>query len=78
MPHDNNRVIIVGAGPVGLTAALALARRGIPSVLLAAEPESVRWSRRGNPSGLRRAPAPATAALPPLADEIPPPPERIR
>ena len=41
MPHDNNRVIIVGAGPVGLTAALALARRGIPSVLLAAEPELV-------------------------------------
>lgn len=41
MQSDNDRVIVVGAGPVGLTAALALARRGIPSVLLAAEPELV-------------------------------------
>lgn len=39
MLSDSNRIIIVGAGPVGLTAALALARRGIPSVLLAAEPK---------------------------------------
>src|SRR6478609_7449515 len=41
MPNQNDRIIIVGAGPVGLTAALALARRGIPNVLLAAEPELV-------------------------------------
>jgi peptidoglycan hydrolase-like protein with peptidoglycan-binding domain len=49
--------------------------------LLTAEPEEVRWSRRGNPAGLRTAVsgrAPATASLPPLADEIPPPPERSR
>ena len=39
MPH--NRVVIVGAGPVGLTAALALARRGIPNVVLASEPDLV-------------------------------------
>jgi 3-(3-hydroxy-phenyl)propionate hydroxylase len=39
--RDTDRVIVVGAGPVGLTAALALARRGIPAVLLAAEPELV-------------------------------------
>jgi 3-(3-hydroxy-phenyl)propionate hydroxylase len=39
MPPD--RVIVVGAGPVGLTAALALARRGIPTLVLAAEPELV-------------------------------------
>jgi 3-(3-hydroxy-phenyl)propionate hydroxylase len=37
----NDRVIVVGAGPVGLTAALALARRNIPTVLLAAEPDLV-------------------------------------
>jgi 3-(3-hydroxy-phenyl)propionate hydroxylase len=41
MSNENDRVIIVGAGPVGLTAALALHRRGIPTILLAAEPELV-------------------------------------
>jgi len=41
MPTDRDRIIVVGAGPVGLTAALALGRRGIPTVLLAAEPELV-------------------------------------
>jgi 3-(3-hydroxy-phenyl)propionate hydroxylase len=41
MSNENDRVIIVGAGPVGLTAALALHRRGIPTMLLAAEPELV-------------------------------------
>jgi len=40
-PMQNDRVVIVGAGPVGLTAALALGRRGIPTVLLAAESELV-------------------------------------
>jgi 3-(3-hydroxy-phenyl)propionate hydroxylase len=37
MPHNLDRVVIVGAGPVGLTAALALARRNIPTLLLASE-----------------------------------------
>jgi 3-(3-hydroxy-phenyl)propionate hydroxylase len=41
MSSQNDRVIVVGAGPVGLTAALALGRRGIPAVVLAAEPEPV-------------------------------------
>ena len=41
MPNDTDRIIIVGAGPVGLTAALAIGRRGIPAVVLAAEPELV-------------------------------------
>src|SRR6476661_5739267 len=38
---QSDRVIIVGARPVGLTAALALARRQIPTVVLAAEPALV-------------------------------------
>jgi len=37
----NDRIVVVGAGPVGLTAALALGRRSIPIVLLAAEPQLV-------------------------------------
>jgi 3-(3-hydroxy-phenyl)propionate hydroxylase len=41
MPSDKDRIIVVGAGPVGLTAALARGRRGIPAVVLAAEPELV-------------------------------------
>src|ERR1700687_3627466 len=41
MSNRNDRVVVVGAGPVGLTAALALGRRGIPAVLLAAESELV-------------------------------------
>jgi 3-(3-hydroxy-phenyl)propionate hydroxylase len=38
MSSSSDRVVVVGAGPVGLTAALALGRRGIPAVVLAAEP----------------------------------------
>src|ERR1700748_3200607 len=41
MPTDKDRIVVVGAGPVGLTAALALGKRGIPTTLLAAEPELV-------------------------------------
>ena len=45
MLNGKDRVVVVGAGPVGLTAALALARRGIPTVLLAAETELVKELR---------------------------------
>lgn len=45
MSDRTDRVVIVGAGPVGLTAALALARRGIPNVVLEAEPELVQELR---------------------------------
>src|SRR5882757_5198769 len=42
---SNDCVIVVGAGPVGLTSALALGRRGIPTVLVTSEPELVRELR---------------------------------
>src|SRR6201996_8701970 len=45
MSDKKDRVIVVGAGPVGLTAALALARRNIPVVVLAAEAELVKELR---------------------------------
>ena len=41
MVSESDRIVVVGAGPVGLTAALSLIRRGIPVTLLAAEPELV-------------------------------------
>lgn len=45
MSTKTDRVVIVGAGPVGLTAAMALARRGIPNVVIEAEPELVQELR---------------------------------
>src|SRR6202045_3560587 len=39
MMQHNDRVIVVGAGPVGAVTALALVKKGIPVTLLEAEPE---------------------------------------
>ena len=45
MAGKKQRVIVVGAGPVGAIMALALARKGIPLLLLEAEPEPVEDQR---------------------------------
>jgi 3-(3-hydroxy-phenyl)propionate hydroxylase len=44
----NNRVIIAGAGPVGLLVALVLARQDVPVVVLEAEPGLTRDLRAGS------------------------------
>jgi 3-(3-hydroxy-phenyl)propionate hydroxylase len=46
--NQHDRVIIVGAGPVGLTAALALARQDIPVLVLEAEPALTHDLRAGS------------------------------
>ncbi|HDR30069.1 FAD-dependent oxidoreductase, partial [Rhodovulum sp.] len=51
-PEPRHKVVIIGAGPVGLVLALDLARRGTPSVLLeagdavATGSRAMSWSRR--------------------------------
>ena len=45
MTHAKDRIVVVGAGPVGLTAALGLARRNIPVVLVTAETEPIKELR---------------------------------
>lgn len=45
MTTTDARVVIVGGGPVGLTAALTLAQRGVPSVILEREHELGRFWR---------------------------------
>lgn len=45
---DQERVIVVGAGPVGLVCALSLAARGIPVLVLEAHPELFKDLRAGS------------------------------
>jgi 3-(3-hydroxy-phenyl)propionate hydroxylase len=45
MARSEQRVIVVGAGPVGAVMALALVRKGIPVLLIEAEPEPVEDQR---------------------------------
>ncbi|MGA7810916.1 FAD-dependent oxidoreductase [Bradyrhizobium sp.] len=45
MPETEKRVLIAGAGPVGLVAAASLARQGIPVTVFEASPELSRESR---------------------------------
>lgn len=46
--QDDARVTVVGGGPVGMVAALGLARLGIPSLLLEQGPDEVRSDWRGS------------------------------
>lgn len=43
--HHDERIAIIGAGPVGLTTALGLARRGVPCVVYEANTETAREQR---------------------------------
>ncbi|MEU4160611.1 FAD-dependent monooxygenase [Actinoplanes sp. NPDC026670] len=45
MPNKTTRVLIAGAGPVGMVCALALNRRGIPVTVLESEPAPVQDQR---------------------------------
>ncbi|WNV85310.1 FAD-dependent monooxygenase [Umezawaea sp. Da 62-37] len=45
MSNETTRVLVVGAGPVGMVCALALNRRGIPVTVLESEPAPVRDQR---------------------------------
>jgi 3-(3-hydroxy-phenyl)propionate hydroxylase len=45
MPNETTRVLVVGAGPVGMVCALALNRRGIPVTVLESEPAPVQDQR---------------------------------
>ena len=45
MQQDESRVIVAGCGPVGAVMALALVRKGIPVLLMEAEPEPVEDQR---------------------------------
>lgn len=45
MPTENTRVVVVGAGPVGMVCALALNRRGIPVTVFESEPAPVQDQR---------------------------------
>jgi 3-(3-hydroxy-phenyl)propionate hydroxylase len=44
-PKANARVVVVGAGPVGMVCALALNRRGVPVTVFEQEPAPVRDQR---------------------------------
>lgn len=45
LPKNKTRVIVVGAGPVGIVCALALSRRGIPVTVFEQEPAPVKDQR---------------------------------
>jgi 3-(3-hydroxy-phenyl)propionate hydroxylase len=45
MPNSDNRVVVVGAGPVGAVMTLALVKKGIPVTLIEAEADAVEDQR---------------------------------
>jgi heterodisulfide reductase subunit A-like polyferredoxin len=56
---SDDGVIVVGAGPVGCTAALLLADQGVPVTLLERHPSPIRCRTRS--TSMTKSPGPCTA-----------------